>query len=68
MKILLKKFFLLVHPARFQIYRSWHSVGELEAGHLKISSAIALREAIETAVYNTILEGKEKAFGSFNRR
>ena len=39
---------------------------ELEAGTTENeSSAIALREAIETAVYNTILEGKEKGFWSF---
>ena len=39
---------------------------ELEAGTTENeSSAIALREAIETAVYKTIVEGKERGFWSF---
>lgn len=41
---------------------------ELEAGATKNeSSAIALREAIETAVYKTVMEGKERGFWVFQQ-
>lgn len=41
---------------------------ELEAGATKNeSSAIALREAIETAVYKTVMEGKERGFWAFQQ-
>ena len=50
----------------FRFIEAGTQLVELEAGATENeSSAIALREAIETAVYNTILEGKEKGFWSF---
>ena len=50
----------------FRFVEAGTQLVELEAGATENeSSAIALREAIETAVYNTILEGKEKGFWSF---
>ena len=50
----------------FRFVEAGTQLVELEAGATENeSSAIALREAIETAVYNTVLEGKEKGFWAF---
>ena len=50
----------------FRFVEAGTQLVELEAGITENeSSAIALREAIETAVYRTIMEGKERGFWVF---
>jgi len=50
----------------FRFVEAGTQLVELEAGATENeSSAIALREAIETAVYQTILEGEERGFWAF---
>jgi len=50
----------------FRFVEAGTQLVELEAGITENeSNAIALREAIETAVYKTVMEGKERGFWSF---
>jgi len=50
----------------FRFVEAGTQLVELEAGATENeSSAIALREAIETAVYQTVIEGEEKGFWAF---
>ena len=50
----------------FRFVEAGTQLVELESGITENeSSAIALREAIETAVYRTIMEGKERGFWVF---